>query len=346
VTAVLQVRDLVVERVARSGHFTLRVGSLDVHAGEILAVLGQNGAGKSTLLRALADFERPASGRVDRLTGGRVTMVFQRPIAFAGSVRHNVEIALRAQGVPADEAGRRGHEALSHFGIALLSSRRARQLSGGELRRLALARAFALAPDVLLLDEPFDDLDAAAQDSLSVDLRSALQRTGTGVVVVTHDLRRAVGIADRIAILAEGGLVQVDTTQRVLERPVDCPTARLVGMTNLVPARIGHGGLAMAGPEHALPTRDAGAEQGRRVWAGLRPEHLKVDIGRGEGESIGKARVVRVTTDGVLTSLELQWGEHRLRTHLVAGRGLAREVQAGDTVSLSVRPEDVFLIDR
>ena len=103
--------------------------------------------------------------------------------------------------------------------------------------------------------------------------------------------------------------------------------------------------VAVIGPQYRFPTLDSG-RQGREVWVGLRPEHLKVDVGRGEGRSIGKAEVVRITTDGVLTTLELRWGDHTLRTHLVAGRGLAREVRCGDTLSLSVRPEDVHVLER
>ncbi|MBW2233093.1 MAG: ABC transporter ATP-binding protein [Deltaproteobacteria bacterium] len=343
--AVLQVRDLVARRGSGSGRFELRVDALDVHAGEVLAVLGPNGAGKSTLLLTMAGLEAATRGSVERITDGAVTMVFQRPIAFAGTVQHNVRIALRSQGVATDEIDRRSADALAHFGIAGLSLRRASGLSGGELRRLALARAFALEPSVLLLDEPFDDLDSEAQESLSYDLRSALERTGVGVVVVTHDLRRAVMVSDRMAVLQKGRLEQVDARQTVLEHPVSPEIARVVGMTNLIPATMEAGGQAAADASHRLPSLDA-RPAGRHVWAGIRPEHLKVDIGRGEGESIGKAEVIRITTDGVLTTLDLRWGEHLLRTHLVAGRGLAREVRIADTVLLSVRPQDVHILDR
>jgi len=116
-------------------------------------------------------------------------------------------------------------------------------------------------------------------------------------------------------------------------------------MTNLIPAQMEADGRIAAGPSHEMPSLDT-RPAGQPVWAGIRPEHLKVDVGRGEGESIGKAEVIRITTDGVLTTIELQWGEHALRTHLVAGRGLAREVRIGDTVSLSIRRGDVHVLDR
>lgn len=333
------------ERSSRGRHFLLDVPDLSLEAGEVLAVLGTNGAGKSTLLRVLAGLEKPTGGCVRRIDAGTVTMVFQRPIAFAGSVEHNVRIALRARRMPEPEIQRRVDDALGHFGIAHLSSRRANRLSGGELRRLALARAFALEPSVLLLDEPFDDLDVEAQEALSRDLRQVVALTGVAVAVVTHDLRRAALVCDRIAVLEDGRLMQVGDREHVLGRPITASVARLVGMTNLVRATLDADGWAVVDAEHRVPTAGR-APSGTTVWVGLRPEHLKVDVGRGEGESIGKAVVESHASDGVLATLELRWAGSSLRTHLVAGRGLAREISVGDAVSLSVRPEDVHLLPR
>ena len=171
---VLSARNLCVRRHSRSGSFELRVASLELFAGEALAILGPNGAGKTTLLRAVAGLERPESGQILRAASGPVTMAFQRPIAFEGSVEHNVRAALLSSKLSRSERRERVAEALGRFGIERLARRRAKQLSGGELRRLALARAFALRPAVLLLDEPFDDLDGAAQEALSLDLRRAM----------------------------------------------------------------------------------------------------------------------------------------------------------------------------
>jgi len=345
VTIALRAERLHVVRASGGSRFALDVPALDLHSAQILAVLGRNGAGKSTLLRVLADLEKPSSGHVVRTADGPVTMVFQRPIAFAGTVIHNVRVALRARRIAEDEIRRRVDDSLGHFGITALARRRADRLSGGELRRLALARAFALQPAVLLLDEPFDDLDFDAQEALSRDLRQAVARTGVAVAVVTHDLRRAALVSDRIAVLDGGALRQVGLRDDVLERPCDASVARLVGMTNLIPAVVDGAGRACVDGVHAVPTR-SGGQDGEAVWIGLRPEHLKVDIGRGEGESIGKAVVEAHVSDGVVATLDLTWAGHRLRTHLVAGRGLDREIRVGDTVSLSVRPADVHLLPR
>jgi ABC-type sulfate/molybdate transport systems ATPase subunit len=277
-------------------------------------------------------------------------MVFQRPIALAGSVAHNVRVGLVGLRLSRSEARRRVEEALQRFGIARLAEQRAATLSGGELRRLALARAFALHPAVLLLDEPFDDLDAAAQDSLSLDLRRAIEDTDVAVAVVTHDLRRALLLSDRIAVLVDGRVQQVDRREQVIAHPSTLAVARLVGMSNLIPGEVRReekGGLATVtiDSDHRIPVRDVPSE-GERVWIGLRPEHIKVDVGRGQGTPIGRGTVRHLVSDGVVAMVTIDWAGFELRTHLIAGRGLARTLAAGDQVELSVRPEDVHLLAR
>ncbi|MFP6641744.1 MAG: ATP-binding cassette domain-containing protein, partial [Myxococcota bacterium] len=228
--------------------------------------------------------------------------------------------------------------------IAQLAARPAGELSGGEIRRLALARAFALEPAVLLLDEPFDDLDAGAQETLSFDIREVVAKTGTAVVVVTHDLQRAALVSDRMAVLLRGRMRQAGPRHEVLNRPADPETARVVGMTNLIPAELEAGGTARVSEHASIPTtsRDAPGP----VFVGLRPEHLKLDVGRGEGERIGEARVTAHASDGLLTTLSLDWAGQHLRTHLVSGRGLARGIAVGDRLPLSLRPEDVHILPR
>jgi ABC-type Fe3+/spermidine/putrescine transport system ATPase subunit len=352
---VLAARDLRVRRTSRRSAFELRVDEVELLAGGVLAILGPNGAGKSTLLRALAGHEPAVAGRIERRVAGPVTMVFQRPVAFAGSVEHNAVVALSGLRLPRSEARARAREALDHFGIARLASRRAATLSGGELRRLALARAFALRPAVLLHDEPFDDLDAAGQEALSLDLRRALAGMEVAVAVVTHDLRRALLLADRIAVLLDGSLVQVGAREEVLARPAGAAVAGVVGMANLVPGELAAGaddlGLVRVDEQHAIPVELAraaanGLHPGAAVLAGIRPERLKLDVGRGEGIPIGKGVVRTLVSDGVAATVGVAWAGCELRTHLLAGRGLARTLRPGDAVTLSVRPEDVHLLPR
>jgi ABC-type sulfate/molybdate transport systems ATPase subunit len=346
--AVLAARDLLVRRGRRGAAFELQVDALDLQASEALVVLGPNGAGKSTLLRTLAGLETPLRGRIEQSATGPVTMVFQRPIALDGKVAHNLRAALLGKHLSRSEIRTRIGEALERFGIARLRERRAATLSGGELRRLALARAFALRPAVLLLDEPFEDLDASAQESLSLDLRHAIQDTGVAVGLVTHDLRRAHPLADRIAVLLDGRIAQVDRRETVLAHPATPRVARTVGMVNLIHGTVAEetrDGFALVeiDAQHRIPVAEAIAP-GSHVMIGIRPEHLKLETGRGEGIPIGKGRVRYIVSDGWTSTVVLEFAGTELRTHLIAGRGLARTLSPGDSTGLLVRPKDVHVM--
>ncbi|MGH0028240.1 MAG: ABC transporter ATP-binding protein [Myxococcota bacterium] len=337
----LRVHDLCIERPA-SG-FRLEVDALELRRGEALAILGPNGAGKSTLLRGLAGLERGARGAVEKPGAGPVTMVFQHPAAFAGTVEHNLRVALLASRLAAGEKQQAVDEALERFGIRALRARRAHALSGGELRRLALARAFVLNPASLLLDEPFDDLDAAGQAALSRDLRRVIEETGVAAAVVTHDLRRALLLADRIAVLIGGRLVQVDVRDAVLDRPASRDVALLVGMTNLAPGVMGAGRVEIDAL-HQVPAVDP-PTAGTRVWAGIRPEDLKLDDGAGTAP-LGKGYVSHVVNDGTAATVQVEWGSLELSSVLLADDPRARSLARGDAVSLAVRPERVHLMPR
>ena len=327
-----------------SSGFTLEVASLDLRAGEVLVILGPNGAGKSTLLRALAGLERSVDKKSIQGGSGAVTLVFQRPAALSGSARFNVRAALLGKGVPETDRRDRVARALARFDIAHLADHNARTLSGGEIRRLALARAFVLEPEVLLLDEPFDDLDAEGQRRLSLDLQQAIAETDVAVAMVTHDLRRALLLADRIAVLMRGELVQHGLRDEVLLRPNSPEIARTVGMTNLATGRVlrQSGGISWVEISEGfeVPTT-ADLEVGREAWIGIRPEHLKLDIGRGGGQPIGKAEVESLVSDGLATVVSLRAHDQIFTTYLLSGRGLARRLRPGDLVSLSVRPDHV-----
>jgi tungstate transport system ATP-binding protein len=338
----LSVRELECTLRSRSGAFRLAVDELSLRRGEVLAVLGPNGAGKSTLLRALAGLEPGARGVFEHAHGG-TALVFQRPAALAGTVWHNVRAALLGSGIARGEVERRVRMALDRFDIGGLAARRAATLSGGELRRLALARAFASEPAVLLLDEPYDDLDAAGQASLTLDLRRVIAETGVAVALVTHDLRRALQLADRIAALFAGRVEQQGPRATVMARPSSREVARLVGMDNLVVAVADADGFGRIDDAHRIPL-GAAPRAGERGWIGIRPEHLKLDVGRGEGEPIGKGRVTSLVDDGITKHVRVAWADQELRTHLLAGRGLARALSVGDPVSLSVRSECVHWI--
>jgi tungstate transport system ATP-binding protein len=371
--AVLSVHDLSVGYGQREGGFELRIPHLDLHAGEVLAVLGPNGAGKSTLLRAMIGLLRPRQGQVRVDTQRSQALVFQRPVLLRGSVAYNAEVPLWARGVSRKERRRRADQALTRFGIGELARRSAATLSGGELRRLALARAFVTEPGVLLLDEPFDDLDADGRQRLSFDLRQAITETDVAVAMVTHDLRQALLLADRVAVLCGGQLVQVGTRDEVLRRPATPLVAQLVGMENLVSGvAVGPdaGGLTLVEVSSGRRLHAAArASPGELVWIGIRPEYVKLEARRDDdvptqGSTSGglgsrprplrvdgpsgalNGHVERLVSDGSLVTAWIDWDGIELRTHLIAGRGLGHTLKPGDGVFFEIRPEDVHLMPR
>ena len=197
-------------RVAFGTVVALQGVDLTLHRGERIALVGANGSGKTTLLRHLHGL-LPGSGRQLHAVDGRppvVAMLFQRPFLLHLSVRRNVLLALWLRGVPRAERAERCQVALERVGLAGLAERPARQLSGGQQQRLALARAWALQPDVMLLDEPTASLDPSAKREVE-SLIEGLARDGVTLVMSTHNLGQAKRLATRVIYL-DGGRVQAD----------------------------------------------------------------------------------------------------------------------------------------
>jgi tungstate transport system ATP-binding protein len=236
-SALLEIRNL---RVLRDRRPVLEIEHLAVEAGEVLAVVGPNGAGKSSLLLALARLLRPASGEIrfdglpaqalgDLAWRRRIGLVLQEPLLLDTSVFENVAAGLRFRRLPRDEIARRVETWLERLGIAGLRRRPAGKLSGGEAQRVSLARAFALQPRLLLLDEPFGSLDAPTRARLLDDLGVLLAGTGTTAVLITHDLKEAARLAGRVAVLLDGRLRQVGTPAEVFDAPADGEVAAFLG---------------------------------------------------------------------------------------------------------------------
>jgi ABC-type sulfate/molybdate transport systems ATPase subunit len=253
-------RDL---RVTAGGRELVSVPSLRIPAGETLAVLGSNGAGKSTLLRALAHLGNPARSGAVLLDGLVATTaelrkatvaVLQRPVLQRTTVLDNAAAGLRLRGVRRREARRRAGPWLDALGVAHLATRHAGTLSGGEAQRVAIARALAVAPRVLLLDEPFTGLDATTRTDLLADLRSALDRLNAAVLLVTHDRAEARALAGRTALLVHGEIRQTGATEDVLDAPADLECANLLGFTtHLPPMLTGREAVLVARPERCHP---------------------------------------------------------------------------------------------
>lgn len=226
-------------------NFTLRIAR-----GETVALLGPSGSGKSTALKALAGFVRPAFGTV-RLDGRDVTdlppakrgigVVVQSYALFPHMrVRDNVAFGLRARGTTSGHVAARVEEALAMVSMSAFADRYPRELSGGQQQRVAIARALAIRPRVLLLDEPLAALDAQLRQSMVAELQQ-LQKTlsDTAMLYVTHDQSEALALADRIAVMRNAELVDVDTARNLWTRPPTEFTANFLGGANLIPCSVG-----------------------------------------------------------------------------------------------------------
>ena len=245
-TALLELEGV---RLKAPGRALLDVDRLEVREGEMLVVLGPTGAGKSTLLRVMNRLQKPDEG-ILRWRGEpvpwpaplpvrrRIAMAFQDPLLFSGTVADNVGYGLRLRKLPATEIRARTGELLEMMGLAGLAERRADRLSGGEAQRAALARALAVRPDLLLLDEPLANLDAPIRERIARDLQHALRRLGIACVFVTHHQREAMSMGDRMAVLHEGRVLQVGSAEDVFRRPSSPFVARFVRTLNVFAGRV------------------------------------------------------------------------------------------------------------
>jgi len=288
--------------------------SLAVGAGEFVALLGPSGCGKTTALRVAAGFERPDSGRVeiDCATAAAdgvfvaperraVGMVFQDYALFP-----HLDVAANVGfGLPRRDRAQRVRELLALVGLERMGERSPAELSGGQQQRVALARALAPSPKLVLLDEPWSAIDALLREEMREELARVLREQGVTVVLVTHDREEAFTLADRIALMRDGRVVQCGTPEELYFRPADRWAARFVGASNMVPAelarRLGANGDMPTDVDEVL----------------LRPERIGLEI-----DPSGPAEVVHRTflghdvlyrvrlTDGTLLAAQRPSNEH------------------------------------
>ncbi|WP_018602728.1 ABC transporter ATP-binding protein [Mycobacterium sp. 155] len=298
--------------------------NLRVATGETVALLGPSGSGKSTALGALAGFSRPTSGTV-RLDGRDITdlppakrgigVVLQSYALFPHMrVAENVAFGLKAQRVPRAEIGPRVAEALDMVGMASYGKRLPRELSGGQQQRIAIARALAIRPRVLLLDEPLAALDAQLRQSMLAELQQLKESLpDTAMLYVTHDQSEALALADRIVVMNNARLMDVDTAENLWKRPPTSFTAAFLGGANLIPCTVGRVIGTSALVTIAGRTVSAEAPQpavGKADWAPgsaallcIRPHALQV-VSLGDREAM-RAEVKSAVWRGATTRLVL-----------------------------------------
>lgn len=305
-----------------AGQTVLELDAFQVGAGRTLALLGPNGAGKSTLLRLLGLLELPAAGdlllfgemvtRVERQRLGlrrRMATVFQDPLLIDRSVRDNVALGLRFRGLTTAAASARVTRWLERFGIAALAERPAGSLSGGEARRVSLARAFVLEPELLLLDEPFAGLDHHGREALGLELEGVLRESRISTILVTHDRTEALMLADEAMVLMGGRARQRGPVRDVLARPADAAVGRFLGVENLIAATVaGPELLRLEGTGITLPGMPVSAPRVLLCFRAEEVHFLPAGVPAGPERLQFPARVTRVVPVGLPYRVHLDAG--------------------------------------
>ncbi|MFS8147160.1 ABC transporter ATP-binding protein [Rhizobium sp. R635] len=279
--------------------------SLDIYHREFFALLGASGCGKSTLLRMLAGFEQPTSGEIvldgTNLAGTPpykrpVNMMFQSYALFPHmTVEKNIAFGLKQDGMPKDEMAERVAQMLKLVKLEQFASRKPNQLSGGQRQRVALARSLAKRPKVLLLDEPLGALDKKLREETQFELMDLQQNLGLTFVVVTHDQEEAMTMADRIAVMSHGKVVQVATPAEIYEAPNSRFVADFIGDVNIFDGKVttsGNGAVEIA-VESGFTIRSAAAETpaiGNTVGFAIRPEKIRVTRAAPANASVNTAK--------------------------------------------------------
>lgn len=320
---VLEVRHL---HVVRAGAHLLDIPSLTLREGEILSLIGPNGAGKSTLLQTLAYLLRSFQGEV-YFKGKKVdsdcpvfeyrrnlAMVFQEPLLFDTTVFNNVATGPRLRGIEKKETERQVAENLERFGIGHLVHRSARTLSGGEAQRTSLARAFAIKPEILFLDEPLASLDPPSRESLVDDLQRVLRETQTTTVLATHDRMEALRLSDRIGVMNLGKIHQLGPPDEVMNRPLDEFVASFVGVETIldgwVVKRNGGSFITTVSGHEIEAVGDV--HVGEEVALCIRPENVTLSINplqaTTSARNVFPGKIAGMTPMGLFHKVQLECG--------------------------------------
>src|SRR6185437_8853397 len=325
--------------------------SLEIAAGELVALIGASGSGKTTTLRMVAGYETPDAGAVV-LDGRDITalppqrrqfgMVFQHYALFPHlTVGQNVAFGLEARGVARRERMTRAAQALAGVGLAGADGRQIQSLSGGEQQRVALARALVIEPPVLLLDEPLSNLDPTLRRSTREELRATLHRLGVTALFVTHDQEDAFAVADRVALIRQGQLLQVGTPDELYDRPASRAVAEFIGRAALIPGTLDGDTVTLSVQGVARRVRACpppGFDGRRDVLAVLRPDAIGFVERSTPGSWPGVVMERRFA--GSLLAYRV-----RLDTDLdVELHTPERNVRVGDTVSIAIIREPLAVV--
>ena len=335
---------------------------LSIDSGELFFLLGPSGCGKTTLLRIIAGLVEPTAGRV-LFDGREVTalpvekrntaMVFQNYALWPHmTVRGNVEFGPKMRGAPRRERRELARANLGRVQMVEYARRRPNELSGGQQQRVAVARALAARPACLLLDEPLSNLDARLRSHMRGELRTLVKDTGTTAVYVTHDQKEALSMADRIAVINDGRVVQIGRPEELYNRPATRFVADFLGETNFIEGRVvrTEGGAEVQTGVGTLPVRPpAEAAEGQAVTCSVRPERIRLGLAPQVPGARSESCVTLPATVESVTYL----GEARQYACRLANGALwkvllfadaADPLPPGRRVQLGVKVEDVSIL--
>lgn len=314
--------------------------TLDVRENEFFALLGPSGCGKTTLLRMLAGFETPNSGKI--LLDGRdisplppekrpLNLMFQSYALFPHmTVRQNLSYGLEMERLDKAEIRRRVDETLATTDLTSFADRKPEQLSGGQKQRVALARALVKRPKVLLLDEPLGALDKKLREKMQLELKRMQNEAGITFIVVTHDQEEALVMADRMAILKDGRLLQCGTPEEIYEAPSDRFVANFIGVMNFIEGRVTESGLFEA---EGLRLAVVDAKPGEATLA-VRPENIAIDP---PGERLG-GRIADIAYHGLDRVLHVKTAASPVPLQVRVPANGAAAHRIGDALSLKIDP--------
>jgi molybdate/tungstate transport system ATP-binding protein len=350
-------RVIALENVSHNwGEFSLKNVTFNVDKGEYFIILGPTAAGKTLILETIAGFYTPQEGRI-LLNGMDVThtppekrsigFVYQDYSLFPHmTVKENIAFGLKMRKTPRGEVETRVQEIMDSTKISHLKARFPVTLSGGEHQRVALARALVIDPEILLLDEPLSALDPRTQESLREEMKRIHEERGTTTIHVTHNQTEALILADRVAIIMEGEMVQVDTPQSVFNEPSSVEIANFVGIENVIGGRIksNEGGVALIDVGgyriHALSELKEG-----KVNVFVRPENIIISKARlsSSARNSVKGKIVKINQFGATFKISMDNGLSALVTRQALEElGL----KVGGTVYASFKATAIHLIKR
>ncbi len=330
--------------VKRYGAFTaVHDAALQIPHGQFVCLLGPSGCGKTTLLRMIAGLDAPSAGRI-LIDGGDITetpahqrdfgMVFQSLALFPHlTVGENIAYPLRIRGKSKEEQRAAAERLLALVRLPGVADRPVSKLSGGQRQRIAIARALALSPRLFLLDEPLSALDAKLREAMQIELKQLQQQLGITTIVVTHDQREAMTMADLVVVMSEGRILQAAPPVEVYRRPASAFVADFIGMTNLLPGTAaGAGRIAVGGGTLSVTEADIPAD----LVLSIRPEDVKIHA-EGEGPNRLPGTVTFIRDLGASVEVRAEVAGHEIVA--VTAPKDRPAVTAGATVSVEFPAE-------